>query len=247
MVRRQSFLLLLEDICVGAMDIVWTRIHEADTRWLILQPRAIIPGEMLGPTIFELVPSCRIALLQVICNWKFFQPTPDFAYEGHLPGSKGEEVPVYSVRQDRVPKGRFRLLQASLQDCRTPRIDAEFYALKQSGRTIGVTGYYITDLWPLTGWGAWGALHPKAAGFHAALTALKTTEEQIYAKGCEWFCVESSSARAYRAARRLYQIYGLQELLNVPYFFRDESGRPAISDYLIYGRRIRSKPEKLAQ
>jgi hypothetical protein len=121
-----------------------------------------------------------------------------------------------------------------------PATAAEFHLVCRGLTPIGITGYYAADVWEHIGWGGWGGLRRKFARLKTVMSLLTETEALARQRGHEWFCIETSGAPEYRWARRMYEHYGMQQLLNVEGFFQDGSTSSRGDSYVVYGRRLQN-------
>ena len=236
MVRRRRLWLGFQNMIVGSVDIISTRIHDADTCWVILESAAPIDGNTFGAMLFEVVPQCRLALVQSR-HGGWLESIDSIDYVGRLPASRDTFHHIYSLRRERMAlesRGAFWLRP---RPSPRPDIHTEFHLLRRGGHSIGLSGLYVVEWWPHIGWGGWGALHPDFARLQTAKAALAATEHLARERGYEWLCVETSGSREFRVARRLYEYCGMQQLLTVNDFFQNTHPKPRVT-YLVYGKRI---------
>lgn len=238
MVRRRRLWLGFESKVVGSLDIFSTRIHEPDTRWVLLDGADDIPGDRLARFLLELMPECRLALLLTAGGSDWSERSGSVAYEGELPAPGGRFQRVYSVRRGAVTGKRSTGLWVSPRESREPEVHTEFYLISRTGRSIGLTGLYVTDWWSHIGWGGWGAILRKSAQLRTAEAALVATERLAKQRMLEWFCLETSGAPEYRSACWLYERCGLRPLLTVEDFYRDTGLSARERSYIVYGKEI---------
>ncbi len=241
MVRRRCLRFAFEGRTVGTIDILSTKIHDPDTRWVILDTEVAISGDAFAAFLAELMPDCRLALLQTPNRADFLEQVEAINYEGYLPGCMGTRLYIYSFRRERVSKTSSRGFSAISKDCNEPDIHAEFYLLYRKGRAFGITGLYTTGFWPHIGWGGWGAIRHSSARLHTVIAALAATEDLARKRGQEWFCIETSSAPQYHSASKMYEHYGLRRLLNVEDFFRERGDSRRGENYIVYGKKVTSE------
>jgi hypothetical protein len=238
MVRRRRLWLALESEVVGSLDILSTRIHEPDTRWVLLDGAADIPGDRLAVFLLELMPECRLALVLTDVGADRLEHNGSMTYEGELPAPGGRFQRVYSLRRPFVNSNGSTGLRATPRESMEPKVDTEFYLISRTGRSIGLTGLYVTDWWSHIGWGGWGAILRKSAQLRTAEAALIATEGLARQRTLEWFCLETSGAPEYRSARWLYERCGLRPLLTVKDFYREAGLSEKERAYIVYGKEI---------
>lgn len=235
MVTRRRFWLRFEESEAGTVDVLKTRIHDPDTRWVIVHLTRPVPAVGLAAFLLTLLPRSRVAILQVAGDGACLEQEGSFQLEGSLPGSAVGLCPIYSLRRNRVAPRAENRFHVTPREPLRPRVHTDFSLLRQSGRSIGVTGLYVADWWPRIAWGGWGALRQGFAHRGAAKAGLLATQNSARKLGLDWFCLETSSSPQYRIARRLYESCGMQLLVRVDDFFREGRQRHA---YLVYGRNI---------
>lgn len=238
MVRRRCLRLEAEGQLAGTMDILSTPVHEPDTRWVILDLQEPVQGGALAEFLMNLMPGCRLAVLQTSGRARCLEDVDSIEYEGSLPGSGWGEFEIYSLRRERVARTGDNGFSTVSRACRRPEIHAEFHLIQRGPRTVGITGLYVADPWPHIGWGAWGTIRRRFAQPHTVLDSLAATEDLARRRGQEWFCIMTSSSPQYRSACRMYEHYGMRRLLSVDDFFRSGRGSQSRDSYLVYGKRM---------
>ena len=239
MVQRRSVSLSYENRPVATLDIVSTRIHDADNRWVFLDCDVNLPGQGLAEFLVGEMPNCRLALLQSTKRLHFFEAVQGVDYEGHLPGPADTRLHLYSLRREQLRETGDHSFASVCRAPKKPDIQAQFYLLHSGGRAIGLTGLYATEFWPHIAWGGWATIHRHSAGLHTVIAGLAATEAVAQKIGAEWFCIETSSAPQYRFACRMYENYGFRRFLNVEGFFR--AGADRRDNYIVYGKRLESQ------
>lgn len=238
MVRRRRYWLGFERRIVGGLDIVSTRIHEPDIRWVMFDGTNRIPKERFAAFLLELMPECRLALVQTSGQGGWSDGSDWVKHEGRLPASDDEFNQVYSVRRGLLGTRSGKGFWVVPRQSRRPSIHTEFYLLSRAGRAIGLTGLYEAEWWPHVGWGGWGSILREYAQRRTALAALAATEHLARQRRHTWFCAETSGSPEYRSARWLYEHCGLKPLLIVDNFFRNSCGLAEERCYMIYGKKI---------
>jgi hypothetical protein len=155
-----------------------------------------------------------------------------------LPAPHGRGFYIYSSRS--TPNGvtrfdRDRFITGRQNSLHTT---CDFYLIERDGVPIGITGLYTADFWPGIGWGGWGAINREAAFRQTMFEALRLTEELARVRDLQWFCIETSDAETYRLARKIYEYYGLELLIEITDFFASTDPWSKGENYLVYGKRL---------
>jgi hypothetical protein len=152
---------------------------------------------------------------------------------GEFPPGLGTARFLYTYRPHDDTQRMFRVTS----NRQSLDIFASFHLVRRDHDPIGVTGVYATNFWPEIAWGAWAAISRRAAYRQTALKTLALTEDLAREMQKRWFCVETSDAERYRAARRIYELYGLQAVLKIENFYdSDSDGRREA--YIVYGKKL---------
>jgi hypothetical protein len=171
----------------------------------------------------------------------------DLHYGGSVPGQDGTDklyIYYFFPRRD-LPRGT-ESLRYRLRSCRAPYVSARFLAARCEGNLIACSGHFRTSFWPDIGWGSWAALHKRYVRKNLILDLVRDTEGRIHASGCKYFCVETTDAVEFRFARRLYELYGFERIVEIPDFYRSAHGQSGGTTYYIYRREARAKPDSVA-
>jgi hypothetical protein len=229
--------LSLDGRSLGSVWCVTSVIHGSHVCWLDCNLGANADWTGVLPRLLSRLAWGRCAIIRLARQ----EPSLEAAGAkplGRLPGPAGGCFWLYLA-----PAGRSaaRTPHIAFHRARRPLgICAQFHMVKRSNRPIGITGLYMTSFWPGLAFGGWGALRRKAAQRHTALALLAATEQLACLARADWFLIETSDAPAYRAARRAYEWYGLDLLLEIPNFFSMPSADKPGEAYLVFGRPLRT-------
>lgn len=219
---------------IGEAWRVTSVIHGRHVVWLSVEAGAETDWGPLLPALLARLAGRRLAVIRVAA------PSPGLERagatpHGWLPGPGGARFWLYSARPG-AGEGDAGL--AFVRRRRRLDMAAQFHLAYRDRQPVGLTGLYNTSFWPGTAWGGWGALRRRAARLRTARALIEATEALARQGGAEWFLVETSDAPAYRAARRLYELHGLELLVRIDGFFEPASAHAPGEAYLVYGRAL---------
>jgi hypothetical protein len=226
-----------EGAATGTWDLISTCIHESDVLWVVPRDAPVCPAESFLTSLFALVPACRLALIQTSGDRDWLEGCAGASPAGALPGAGDQSYRIYTARRTLQRKHPAVRCQVLLDTHTHPGVTTQFHILERDGQAIGITGLYVAEWWPHIAWGGWGGMKRRFAGLHAATDAFTLTERLASQQSCEWFCVETSGAREYRPARRLYERHGMRIFLTVDDFFRGAGQSEEERRYVVYGKR----------
>lgn len=232
MARSTGYEIREEGRWLGSVWRVTSLIHGRHMVWLSIDAAPGADWVRLLPRLLRRLVGNRLAVIRL--------SEPSVALEllgarlhGSLPAPDGRRWWIYSMRASPHlirDDPDVHLFPASAN----PSLDlrAQFHLAYRSGDPVGLTGLYTTGFWPGVGWGGWGALRRSAAQRGTAHALIAATERLAWGVGARAFLIETSDAPAYRAARRMYELHGLEPMLRIDDFFGPGEA------YLIYGRPI---------
>jgi len=238
MARRQSMTLISRRTPIALVDIVTTAIHGWDVCWLDLELLRDCPMSDLLNYLETWPLAHRLLLVRSHSPLHWPHDEARFCFEGKLPAPDDGAFYIYSSRS--TPNGvtrfdRDRFISGKRNSLHTT---CDFYLIERDGVPIGITGLYTADFWPGIGWGGWGAINREAAFRQTIFEALSLTEELARVRDLQWFCIETSDAETYRLARKIYEYYGLELLIEITDFFASTDPGSKGENYLVYGKRL---------
>lgn len=232
--RRQVFEVRPAECTIVECEIITSLLYGRDVCWLRLSDTEGVEPAGLIATLKAKTAAYRLAVFRLDPSDTLPERWPELQSCGVFAG-----FAIYTLREIGDCRERGFAMAHVSKDRAKDGVSADFFLVERDGKAIGLTGTYSVDFWPGIAWGGWGALI-RSAGFRdAGLETVRITENLAQARKAAMFCIETSDGAKYRTARRIYEIYGLELLLEIPDFYSDGEA------YLVFGKAL-SYPKSAA-
>lgn len=227
--RRKLFDVMEKNRVLAEFELLTSPLYGKDVCWVRVSYEEDIDPVRLIAALMQKTAKFRLAVFRLDEFDRLPEHWPQLEPHGTVAG-----FAVYSLRNTSDSQ-----YDPSAAFGTTPRkaigdVKAEFFLVERDREMIGLTGTYSVDFWPGMVWGGWGAL-TKSAGYRgAALETLRITEALVRDQNAGMFCLDTSDGAKYRAARKIYELYGLDLLLEIPDFYSDGEA------FMVFGKQITS-------
>lgn len=227
LLRRRRFAFHQAGQQVGELERLTSPLYGSDVCWIRLSCQAHIDRAQLIATLRQITAGYRLAVFRLETGDPLPAHWTELRAQGLLAG-----FAIYTLRSSgKHPHNAREALEARASNAKG-EVSADFFLVIRNAKTIGLTGSYSVDFWPGIVWGGWGALI-RSAGFRdAGIETVRLTECLAQRRKADLFCIETSNGPKYRAARKIYEIYGLSVLLEIPDFYHDGEA------FLVFGKNL---------
>lgn len=225
--RRRSFGIMIEESRIAECELLTSPLYGSDVCWVRLSRSEDADMMRLVAILKEMTAEYRLAVFRFDQSESLPKHWPELQSHGVL-----AEFAIYSTRHSHDCSEAAPFARRPLAKKEVGSVRADFFLLKRNAKSIGLTGTYSVDFWPGIVWGGWGALIRSVGLRDAGLQTVAITENLARNQGARMFCIETSDGAKYRAARKIYEIYGLEVLLEIPDFYSDGES------FLVFGKTL---------